>query len=178
MVRAARTLKIAIDQMSLTSSGMADTSKRVLAELKNIMKLQQQGQFDHIDVYPSEANLNFWKIVIEAPSTPGIKPEDDKDCMYSGAVFAAYIIFPSDFPQRAPEMRFVTPIRHVNGAFDSLDFEMFDGPRAPARIAPPPPDVRNLTYGNMPPPTDVCKLACGYMVSLWSVLIWSLFGPS
>jgi len=115
MVRAARTLKTAIDQMSLTSGGMAEKSKRVLAELKNIMKLQQQGQFNHIDVYPSEANINFWKIVIEAPSTPGVAAADDMDCMYSGAVFAAYIIFPSDFPQRAPEMRFVTPIRHVNG---------------------------------------------------------------
>ena len=51
---------------------------------------------------------------IDAPRTEGVDPKDDRACLYSGATFALYIKFPENFPDRPPEVRFLTPITHVN----------------------------------------------------------------
>jgi len=38
----------------------------------------------------------------------------DEGCPYSGGTWLLYAQFPEDYPLHAPEMRFITPIRHGN----------------------------------------------------------------
>ena len=48
--------------------------------------------------------MGFWRIVFAAPQgTP-----------YAGGVYEMYMSFPANYPEQAPEMRFVTPIMHCN----------------------------------------------------------------
>ena len=37
-----------------------------------------------------------------------------KDSLYSGGLFFLQIIFPNDYPNSAPEIKFITPIYHIN----------------------------------------------------------------
>ena len=49
-------------------------------------------------------NPYVWKCTMMGP----------KNTSYSGGLFYLKIEFPSDYPQRAPEVKFITPIYHVN----------------------------------------------------------------
>jgi len=42
------------------------------------------------------------------------------DTLYEGGFFAAQLIFPKDFPNMPPVMKFKTPIWHPNGKFTML----------------------------------------------------------
>merc|ERR1719359_1312866 len=33
---------------------------------------------------------------------------------YAGGCWLLYVLFPADYPKKAPEVRFITPIRHCN----------------------------------------------------------------
>ena len=58
-----------------------------------------------ISVGPSNDNNPYkWKCSMIAP----------KDSLYNGGVFFLQIIFPNDYPNRAPEIKFITPIYHIN----------------------------------------------------------------
>ena len=124
MKRAAETLDVALTKMNQRESsgnsnaavavGSGQTSGKIAKRLMHELRKIQKASLPHIDVYPSLKNIRFWKIVIEAPSTKGIPSEIDRDCLYSGANFALYIQFPMEFPDRPPEVRFITPITHVN----------------------------------------------------------------
>lgn len=48
--------------------------------------------------------MNLWKVLLYGP----------KQTPYEGGLFLLYIKFPNDYPFRAPEMRFITPIYHCN----------------------------------------------------------------
>lgn len=78
-----------------------------LAKVKRIMKEMrevQQKPHPAFDVYPSEKDLSFWKVVVQGPvGTP-----------YADGVFLFYIHFKREYPDIAPEIRFVTRIRHAN----------------------------------------------------------------
>jgi ubiquitin-conjugating enzyme/von Willebrand factor type A domain-containing protein len=57
-----------------------------------------------IDVYVSEADMSFWKVVLMGPAeTP-----------YSGGTFVLTVQLCSNFPQFPPTVRFSTPILHPN----------------------------------------------------------------
>ncbi|GBE87311.1 hypothetical protein SCP_1005590 [Sparassis crispa] len=76
-----------------------DRQRRLMQELREVMNSSHPA----IDVY-SGSDLAFWKIVIEAP----------KGSPYEGGTFLAYVNFGSNYPQSAPEVRFITPILHPN----------------------------------------------------------------
>ena len=74
--------------------------KRILAEIADY----QCNPHPNIEIYPCEQQLDFWRVLLVGPSnTP-----------YEGGVFLLYAKFPANYPQVAPEIRFVTPIYHCN----------------------------------------------------------------
>lgn len=76
-----------------------DKQRRLMQEVRNIVN----HPHPFIDVYTGD-DLAFWKIVIEAP----------RGSPYEGGTFLAYCDFGMDYPQAAPEVRFITPILHPN----------------------------------------------------------------
>jgi len=56
------------------------------------------------DVYVSENNMGFWKIVLQGPT----------DSAFASGAFVLYLDMGEDYPRRAPSGRFVTPIFHPN----------------------------------------------------------------
>jgi ubiquitin-protein ligase/uncharacterized protein YegL len=68
------------------------------------MRLLTKNPHPAFDIYPTEDDLTFWKVIMEGPdSTP-----------YKDGVWQLYIHFAGDYPNVAPIARFVTPIRHCN----------------------------------------------------------------
>jgi len=57
-----------------------------------------------MDVYVSETNIGFWKVVMQGP------PRSP----YADGVFVLTVEMTSRFPLAAPEVRFITPILHPN----------------------------------------------------------------
>ena len=74
--------------------------KRILAEIADY----RRNQHPNIEIYPCEQELDFWRLLLVGP--PGTP--------YGGGVFLLYAKFPTEYPQVAPEIRFVTPIYHCN----------------------------------------------------------------
>ena len=50
------------------------------------------------------SNINIWKVLLLGP----------KETPYENGLFTLYVQFPGDYPFKAPEMRFITPIYHCN----------------------------------------------------------------
>jgi len=77
-----------------------ETTSRIQKELIQLLKDPHPA----IDVYVNDNDMTFWKVIIEGPSsTP-----------YEGGCWLAYLKFPENYPNTAPEIRFVTPILHCN----------------------------------------------------------------
>ena len=53
---------------------------------------------------PNEDNIFEWRITLIGP----------KDTSYKGGIFILKITFTEDYPDKAPEVVFITPIYHVN----------------------------------------------------------------
>ena len=53
---------------------------------------------------PNENNLFEWRCTLLGPN----------DSPYQGGLFYLRVLFPYDYPQSRPEVRFITPIYHVN----------------------------------------------------------------
>ena len=75
-------------------------AKRILVEIAEY----QRDPHPNIEIYPCERQLDFWRILLVGPTVTA----------YAGGVFLLYAKFPADYPQVAPEIRFVTPIYHCN----------------------------------------------------------------
>jgi len=74
--------------------------KRIMREMRHLLTNPHPA----FDIYPSETDLTFWKIVVAGPdSTP-----------YREGVFLMFLHFKGEYPDIAPELRFVTKILHVN----------------------------------------------------------------
>uniref|UniRef100_A0A6B2KXV2 UBC core domain-containing protein n=1 Tax=Arcella intermedia TaxID=1963864 RepID=A0A6B2KXV2_9EUKA len=74
--------------------------REILFQMKKLI----QEPHPSIDIYPCESDISFWRMIIEGPSeTP-----------YENGVWLVYLLFPAGYPSEAPEVRFVTPIRHCN----------------------------------------------------------------
>jgi ubiquitin-protein ligase len=56
------------------------------------------------DVYVSESNMGFWKVVLEGPA----------ESAYASGTFVLYLDMEDEYPRRAPKGRFITPIFHPN----------------------------------------------------------------
>ena len=52
----------------------------------------------------NENNPYKWKCSMIAP----------QDSLYYGGIFFLHIIFPKDYPNKPPEIKFITPIYHIN----------------------------------------------------------------
>jgi ubiquitin-protein ligase len=57
-----------------------------------------------MDIYVNESNMSFWKIIMSGPSASP----------YERGTFVLMVEMPSNYPQRAPTVRFITPILHPN----------------------------------------------------------------
>eukprot|EP01012_Entosiphon_sulcatum_P032012 TRINITY_DN4074_c0_g1_i1.p1 TRINITY_DN4074_c0_g1~~TRINITY_DN4074_c0_g1_i1.p1 ORF type:complete len:1661 (-),score=246.09 TRINITY_DN4074_c0_g1_i1:94-5052(-) len=88
-------------------------NRRVLREMRSL----QRSCHPAFEVFPCANDMFFWRVIVEGPeSTP-----------YQGGVWLLYIHFPDDYPQQAPEMRFVTPIRHCNiNCYGKICHSVFD----------------------------------------------------
>jgi hypothetical protein len=59
---------------------------------------------DYMDIYVSESNMSFWKVVMQGP--PGSP--------YASGTFVLYVEHGADLPRKPPSVRFITPILHPN----------------------------------------------------------------
>ena len=69
--------------------------KRILREMVNAMQ-----KVSRISIYPIKDHVDTWRILIEGPS----------GSVYEGGAFLLYAVFPPDYPDSPPEVRFETPI--------------------------------------------------------------------
>jgi ubiquitin-protein ligase len=90
-----------------------DRNRRLMIEMKRL----EQTPHPAFDVYPSESDIGFWKLVVEgASSTP-----------YHEGGWLLSIHFPTDFPESPPEVRFETPILHMNvSRYGKICFSLLD----------------------------------------------------
>jgi Ubiquitin-conjugating enzyme/von Willebrand factor type A domain len=82
------------------TSGASGSGRMFLSEIKAMI----DNQHEFMDVYVSERNMGFWKVVMQGP------PESP----YEKGTFVLYIELGDGFPRKPPEVRFVTPILHPN----------------------------------------------------------------
>ena len=83
------------------SSGKAfDLGQAVHHEVKAMI----ENEHDFMDVYVSESNMAFWKVVMQGPP----------DTPYADGTFLLYVELGAQFPMVAPTARFITPILHPN----------------------------------------------------------------
>ena len=59
----------------------------------------------------NDDNYYEWKITYACP----------KDSLYAGGLFSVKLLFPKEYPFKAPEIIFVTPIYHLNVNHKKLD---------------------------------------------------------
>jgi hypothetical protein len=94
--------------MTGTTMGASGSTRVLLAELKAMI----DNQHDFMDVYVSENNMGFWKVVMQGPPASP----------YENGTFLLYVELGDQFPRRAPTARFITPVLHPNITKVSLVF--------------------------------------------------------
>lgn len=94
--------KVASQQLSQSSTAATSSirSRRLLLEIRDIAAHPHPSY----DVYVSETNMGFWKIALQGPS----------ESAYASGCFVLYLAMGDDYPRRAPQGRFVTPVFHPN----------------------------------------------------------------
>eukprot|EP01116_Phalansterium_solitarium_P023797 TRINITY_DN851_c0_g1_i5.p2 TRINITY_DN851_c0_g1~~TRINITY_DN851_c0_g1_i5.p2 ORF type:complete len:522 (-),score=161.57 TRINITY_DN851_c0_g1_i5:965-2530(-) len=78
----------------------ASRIRRIMQELRLLMSEPHPS----VEVFPCESNIRFWRLLLKGP----------EESPYAGGVWLLYANFSEEYPLRAPEMRFVTPIKHSN----------------------------------------------------------------
>lgn len=94
--------RIATQQLSQSSVAATTSirSRRLLLEIRDIAAHPHPSY----DVYVSETNIGFWKVVLQGPNGSA----------YASGVFVLYLAMDDEYPRRAPQGRFVTPVFHPN----------------------------------------------------------------
>merc|ERR1711976_284096 len=70
----------------------------------------------------SDENILEWEATIKGP----------ENCPYEKGVWKLSMVFQERYPMGAPEVRFVTPIAHINvGEDGEICLVFLDGPRSP-----------------------------------------------
>ena len=82
------------------STGNDRPTRRLLSEIQSI----SANPHPRYDVFVSETNIGFWKIVMQGPP----------DSSYGGGVFLLYLHMEDQYPAFPPKARFCTPILHPN----------------------------------------------------------------
>jgi len=88
------------NESNSNSNSNSGRIRKILEALKKLMS----NPHESIEVFPCQRNIGFWRILIKGPATSP----------YEGGTWLAYVSFPDDYPIQAPEIRFVTPIKHCN----------------------------------------------------------------
>ena len=83
-----------------STSSSVSVAKAYLEE----MRLMIARPHEAMDIYVNESNMSFWKIIMSGPSASP----------YERGTFVLMVEMPSNYPQRAPTVRFITPILHPN----------------------------------------------------------------
>ena len=82
------------------AAGSSIRSRRLLQELGDMASHPHPSY----DVFVSERNMGFWKVVLEGPNGSA----------YASGTFVLYLDMGEDYPRKAPGGRFVTPMFHPN----------------------------------------------------------------
>jgi ubiquitin-protein ligase len=91
--------------------------RRLLREMRALMRKSHPN----FDVYPCETDIGFWRLVLSMDQAP------DMYTPYAGGCWLLYILFPPEYPERPPEVRFVTTIRPCNvNAHGRICHSIFD----------------------------------------------------
>ena len=78
--------------------------RRLQSELKEMTK----DPNELFSVYPSENNFYQWNISMFGPT----------NTIFEGALIKASIEFPNEYPNKAPQFKFITPLFHPNVYLD------------------------------------------------------------
>ena len=76
---------------------------RLMSEFQNL----RNNPHPNYEVFICNDNIFKWRVVMK------VAQEDSNDA-YAGAVFVINILFPENYPEDSPEIRFETPILHCN----------------------------------------------------------------
>ena len=88
----------------MSSSNTSTTSRALLLRLKKDLVNLQDGTYTGILAVPSEDNTQHWDIYLEGPA----------DTCYEKGIFHLEMIFPDDYPQNPPSLRFLSQFWHPN----------------------------------------------------------------
>lgn len=89
-------------------------TSRLLNEMRAIVAT---GDHPKYDVYVSESDMSFWKVVMDGP----------EDSPYSEGTFLLYLAADEGYPTFAPKARFITKIKHPNvNAHGRICHSIFD----------------------------------------------------
>ena len=97
---AQKCLARALINRQLQTQTNTEMTKRILQELS----YYQSHPHPAFEVFPCEASLDFWRIIMEGP----------EETPYKEATFELFIEFKDDYPGKPPNIRFITPIYHCN----------------------------------------------------------------
>jgi ubiquitin-protein ligase/uncharacterized protein YegL len=74
--------------------------KRIMLEMRALIR----DPHKEFDIFVNPEDIGLWKLIVQGPSsTP-----------YKDGCWVLYIAFGAEYPRKAPEVRFVTPIKHCN----------------------------------------------------------------
>jgi ubiquitin-protein ligase len=80
--------------------GAGGSSRILLSEIKAMI----DHSHNYMDIYVSQSNMGFWKVVMQGPP----------DSAYANGTFLLYIEVGPEFPRKPPSARFITPMLHPN----------------------------------------------------------------
>ena len=84
----------------ITSQVSPVVTKRILKELAYL----QTDPHPSFEVFPCSDAVDLWHLMLE----------ETAETPYEGGIFRLYIEFTKDYPNKAPNIRFITPIYHCN----------------------------------------------------------------
>ncbi|KAK6497801.1 hypothetical protein TWF481_012203 [Arthrobotrys musiformis] len=96
----AKNKKLVVDKGGVRAASDVVKNRRILLEIKD---MAEQPHPD-MDIYVSESEMSFWKVVMQGPEGSN----------YASGTFVMFLDMTDDFPRKAPQARFITPIIHPN----------------------------------------------------------------
>jgi ubiquitin-protein ligase len=95
------------DGAAALASGGSGSTRRILMELKQV-STGADGVWLHsgdgVHVFPAADNIRFWRALVEGPPASP----------FEGGVFALSVVIPENYPFKAPQITFETPVYHCN----------------------------------------------------------------
>ncbi|KAK6502465.1 hypothetical protein TWF506_003048 [Arthrobotrys conoides] len=92
--------QVLVDRGGVRAASDVFKSRRMLLEIKDMA----ENPHPDMDIYISESEMSFWKVVVEGPDGSN----------YASGTFVMFLDMTDDFPRKAPQARFITPIIHPN----------------------------------------------------------------